>query len=394
LAAEPVDERTADVPLRVFSSAILVGLLGILLFVIQFSFREALAVASTAGLVAGSALAIGAVVGFLFGIPRTLQDEGGSQGATVYRANTNLEQISDWLSKILVGVGLTQIGRVPSELRSLTEFLSPALGDVSSSQAFALAVVIYYLITGFLLGYLWTRLYLAGFLYSADKSIRELRQQVNVVVAQAEEIRERAETEATFDVTALSMVDGILNPSRGVPPPSEESLQEAIQKASPSVRVQALIRAQETRSSSWRNDKPRMERTLPILKALTETTEAAREHMIHGQYGFALKDQTNPDWAAAERELTKAIELRGDWGEKGWLFYEFNRAACRIMLDVDFQQERPSAADVRQRIIGDLLAVVQDGYLVGLIEAGEAMIKKWMDLNGVTIAQLRTPGSE
>ncbi len=25
-----------------------------------------------------------------------------------YRSNTNLEQISDWLTKILVGVGLTQ----------------------------------------------------------------------------------------------------------------------------------------------------------------------------------------------------------------------------------------------------------------------------------------------
>src|SRR5690242_16782606 len=45
---------------------------------------------------AGAFFAVGMSAGFIFGIPR---------GSHKY-VNSNLEQISDWLTKILVGVGL------------------------------------------------------------------------------------------------------------------------------------------------------------------------------------------------------------------------------------------------------------------------------------------------
>jgi hypothetical protein len=368
--------------LGVVLAAVCAGIIAVLLFVTQFSFEEALSVAGVAALVAGSTLAVGAAIGFLFGIPRTLQDEQRSGAGTTYRDNTNLEQISDWLTKILVGVGLTQITRAPSELRSLAEFLEPGLGGVAGSEAFALTITIYYTTLGFFLGYLWTRVYLAGLLYSADRRIRDLDRKVDAVV-------ERAETEARYDVTALGMVDAILNPARGAPQPSEEDLRENLKKASPSVRVQALLRAQEMRSNSWRDDKERMERTLPILRALTETPEADTEHMIHGQYGFALKDQRNPDWAGAERELGRAMALRGDWRQHGWLFYEFNRAVARINGDTAFQQDLPSSPEVKQRILEDLREIAQDEYLLGLIERGEGNVKDWMEINSVTIDELK-----
>jgi hypothetical protein len=72
---------------------------------------------------------IGSLIGFLFGIPRTLQlevpitpktqDAGKSDGkddSFRQNVNTNLEQISDWLTKILVGVGLTQLDQAPQRL--------------------------------------------------------------------------------------------------------------------------------------------------------------------------------------------------------------------------------------------------------------------------------------
>ena len=60
--------------------------------------------------VAAAATAVGAFLGFLFGIPRTLQGNTtpGPDEIADYRPNTNLEQISDWLTKILVGVGLVK----------------------------------------------------------------------------------------------------------------------------------------------------------------------------------------------------------------------------------------------------------------------------------------------
>src|ERR1700730_13401118 len=64
-----------------------------------------------ATLCSSACMALGWAVGFLFGVPRV-----GSTPAST-RINTNLEQISDWLTKILVGVGLTQLHKLPTALR-------------------------------------------------------------------------------------------------------------------------------------------------------------------------------------------------------------------------------------------------------------------------------------
>src|SRR6185503_13654313 len=59
-------------------------------------------------LVALAPAAVGALLGFVFGIPKTLQSNAppAADGKAAYQVNTNLEQISDWLTKMLVGVGL------------------------------------------------------------------------------------------------------------------------------------------------------------------------------------------------------------------------------------------------------------------------------------------------
>ena len=109
-------------------------------------------------------------VGFLFGVPRQLQEarQAGDPSTPGYAGNTNLEQISDWLTKILVGVGLTQILQIPGQIQRLTSFLAPALGNESSSQVFALGLLGYFSIAGFLIGYLSTRLLLARAFEQAD----------------------------------------------------------------------------------------------------------------------------------------------------------------------------------------------------------------------------------
>src|SRR5258708_114242 len=62
---------------------------------------------SVALFIGGAALTSGAVFGFLFGIPRANQEEKttgltGEFRDRLYQVNTNLEQISDWLTKIIV----------------------------------------------------------------------------------------------------------------------------------------------------------------------------------------------------------------------------------------------------------------------------------------------------
>jgi hypothetical protein len=102
-------------------------------------------------LCASACMALGWAVGFLFGVPRSSSTNASA------RINTNLEQISDWLTKILVGVGLTQLQQIPGALRELAGYISKDFGK-SGSDVFSLSMVLYFFTIGFLMGYLLTRL--------------------------------------------------------------------------------------------------------------------------------------------------------------------------------------------------------------------------------------------
>src|SRR6267378_5479414 len=120
----------------------------ILLYALAF-FREGIgiviSIVSHGTLIAIAFGSVGCLVGFLFGIPRTLQSDslaptnvsgGGKSNAQTsgYRqaVNTNLEQISDWLTKILVGVGLTQLQQIPTKLTGLAAYFQSGLHSNAS----------------------------------------------------------------------------------------------------------------------------------------------------------------------------------------------------------------------------------------------------------------------
>jgi MFS family permease len=118
--------------------------------------------------------AAGFLVGFLFGIPRVLQSDAGSRKQDAQqlleytqRVNTNLEQISDWLTKIIVGLGLVQLKRVPDYLYQAATWMArsfmPKDGKgLQEAASFSSSVIVFFLIVGFLSGYLITRIYLPG----------------------------------------------------------------------------------------------------------------------------------------------------------------------------------------------------------------------------------------
>jgi CheY-like chemotaxis protein len=130
-------------------------------------------------------LASGGIIGFLFGIPRVLQDNNISVaspktneenraadnlGQSSYRmqVNTNLEQISDWLTKIIVGVGLIELRRLPEVLTSISTFLAKGVDGTFQTQVLASTVIVYFTMVGFLGTYLMTRIYLAQAFSRAD----------------------------------------------------------------------------------------------------------------------------------------------------------------------------------------------------------------------------------
>jgi hypothetical protein len=356
--------------------------------------------ASIGMLIAGASALTGGLLGFLFGIPRVLQ-----AGETIithlpnaseapanttdrrnvsYGANTNLEQISDWLTKILVGVGLTQLNVIPTKLMGLAFFLSSGFTAVGHADVLASAILLYFLVCGFLFGYLWTRLFLPRDLRVADMT--GLGQQINEIKKQVSELEEQA----SRDAKALSAVQIQLNPHSDSPQIREDELNNALKEASPSVKATIFRQAWEARSNNWRDNatKPQMERTIPIFRALIACDIDNKYHANHAQLGFALKDKRNPEWAEAEKELTKAIDIRGDWKTHRWLFYEFNRAICRIVIDDEFQNGRPSTQEARERILADLRAAASNEELRNKI-ANEAKISRWMNLNNIAEADIQ-----
>lgn len=383
--------RAAVSALYGIAGAMIAGLIVIVLYSMSASGMSQFLVAIGVGLlVAGAFSMAGGLLGFLFGIPRSLQASDTSAGqssrtgqsagttndkAAAYRANTNLEQISDWLTKILVGVGLTQLTVLPEKLQALAQFLSPGFGNVPRPDVMAISVVLYFAISGFLFGYLWTRLRLGEALHEAD------------VAALGEKIGE-LERQMSIDAKALSLAQQQLNPRSDSPEVAQDALRDAIMKASPAAKTTVFYQAWDVRSKNWRDDKPRMERTISIFRALADSDVGDKYHANHGQLGFALKDKTKPEWADAEKELTKAIEIRGEWRTQGWLFYEFARAICRIHLEEDLQKGKAGPSPNREKILADLRAVDSNDELRKMIEEEQA-VHDWMNRNQITADSLR-----
>jgi hypothetical protein len=124
-----------------------------------------------AGIVGACAFAVGALLGFLFGIPHYTAKgaETAPTDKASYQPNTNLTQVSDWLTKIIIGVGLVQFGQLTHMLGDLGNSLEQSLGGDPSGKSFGIAVVVGFFVVGFLCSYLYTRLRLQWAFAQADR---------------------------------------------------------------------------------------------------------------------------------------------------------------------------------------------------------------------------------
>jgi len=344
--------------------------LGVLALVIYGAALHSWSVIGYGLAVGAAAILAGGLLGFLFGLPRTINAAGDANAGAGYQGNTNLDQVSDWLTKILVGVGLVQLARSPSALAHLADAMKPGFGGRTSSAGFALAISLFFAIAGFVYLYLWSR---TEFLLEL-RSLDAIRATVKAVATAAVKATEN-DKQAT-----LSIVNKALNPQAGGDAPTQEQLNQAIAGATSYVRQQVFLLADEQRRQYWQTNKERMAQTIPVFEALIAADPDRRYHRNHGGLGFALKDSEPPQWQPALDELTTAIAIRGTpASNKGWAIYELNRAICRIQLDPSLATNSPSAPDVAGLIVADLKAADIDSYTHSLIGKGE--IQGWLERN-------------
>ncbi len=125
--------------------------------------------------------ALGGLVGFLFGIPRQVRqsdtnanktgDDKDTKRDVAPQDSTNLEQVSDWLTKIILGAGLTQLIKLPGQLKSLGEYFKPGFDN---NALLPILIVMNSLVFGFFAGYLLTQLFLAQALKRAQDALKSV----------------------------------------------------------------------------------------------------------------------------------------------------------------------------------------------------------------------------
>jgi hypothetical protein len=359
----------------------ILGFVAVIVYASQaLGYREWLVIFGMGIMFSGGSFLVGSLIGFLFGIPRALQHSSpttqktttgtdASTGKTEesYTTNTNLEQISDWLTKILVGVGLTQLSSISSKISELAQAMGKAFGgaNIMGKDQFAGAIFIYFSILGFLFCYLWTRLYLQRALEDPVAALSDKVQQ------------------AERDAQALAIVDRQLDRAFDAKGIDQKELANTIRCASQFVKAQVFSKAQTIRALNWEHQKPIMEKTIPVFRALIEIDTEGKYHRNYAELGYALKDQRVPEYEKAKEALTTAIKKRGDWKTQGWLFYEFNRAICTINLDPNFTSRPPTPSEgpIKEEILADLRAAASADWLRKIIVASDPM-KTWMILNG------------
>jgi hypothetical protein len=74
---------------------------------------------------------------------------------------TAIEQISDWLTKIIVGVGLTNLKELPGKLNVLGRYVATSIDPSGPiNTGLGLGIVIYFAVLGVITGYLLTQIFL------------------------------------------------------------------------------------------------------------------------------------------------------------------------------------------------------------------------------------------
>jgi len=219
-------------------------------------------------------------------------------------------------------------------------------------------------------------------------SMRELSEKTQELAERTQSVETKLaddDRERLTDTSAMSLVDRHLDEK--APPVGEKEMLEVLAGASSSVRHYIFQQVREIRRSTWRKDKSKMERTIPVFRALAESDKKKQNHRYYGQLGYALKDQLCPDFSAAKVALERAIRIRNAGEDRDWFpLYEFNRALCTIELDNQENQALRSDPETVEAVMADLEIAKAHLDLSSIVN--EDPVKGWLERNGIDPADI------
>jgi hypothetical protein len=314
-------------------------------------------------MLAGACFFAGGLCGFLFGIPRTVQGEQVREEVD-YRINTNLEQISDWLTKIIVGLTLVNLQNIPPFFTKLAIDITPGMGGQAEDTVFAGGIIVYFLILGFLGGYIITRTQISSLFSRADANLLFSRRDTDLLRAIAE----------------------IFEAGKAMTEEEIKELQGHIAKASLLTQNSIFAYTKNCRKIFHRRKQTQnIANTIPIFTALVDADYEGLNHQYRGQLGYAYKDQhldkkrpwdeatekaMAPDFEKAAEMFELAILIRGDWKSKGYGVYELNLAITRLEL-LRLRKKYPGLPQLSERETDAQKKLIRDYFAVAW-ESGES----------------------
>lgn len=130
-------------------------------------FLQALYAIGVGLFLAGAATATGSLFGFLFGVPKSAPTMGAGAVSnpaeeTRYVPNTSLETISDWLTKVIVGIGLVEYQAAVNLIARVGRSAGTAMGGTDDAiwGVIATSLLVHNLLMGFFQGFLVAYIYL------------------------------------------------------------------------------------------------------------------------------------------------------------------------------------------------------------------------------------------
>jgi hypothetical protein len=115
---------------------------------------------------------LGALVGCIFGVPKAVSEHPAATNTNkgnnignidaeekraikAKKSSTNLTDVSDWLSKVVLGAGLVQLYKIPGFVLHVAAVMSPGiiLEQGENSKILCAGIVVYYTSFGLIAGY-------------------------------------------------------------------------------------------------------------------------------------------------------------------------------------------------------------------------------------------------
>ncbi|GID28131.1 PASTA domain-containing protein [Paractinoplanes brasiliensis] len=172
--------------------------------------RRGLFVTATVLIVFAAAMAVGAFLGFLFGMPRSRladlapsPDQGKAALSTRYLTNSNFVKVSDWFTTIIVGLGIANLNSLVPGVRRLGNALVEPMGGSQFGAAIGISVVLVGVISGFVLSYLWTTI-----------RVRELLEESEAALTTVPDLNGKSPAEA-IELASAKSITLVLRPMNG-----------------------------------------------------------------------------------------------------------------------------------------------------------------------------------